>query len=363
MIYTAFAPEKIRCQAEVRALGILLPALTRRSGLSAKRLALSGFFLVPALAVALAVAQGEAPGGDHAPMPGMEMPGMAAVSRGRRAEVDALVAQPSPATLATAALLSYPPENDPAQPLQLIERAETMAPGRPDLVWIERAICRRLNCGAAQSIENHLQELDPDNGFAWIPDLERAEQGASDDAVTAAIARIGAATKMTFYWNSLEVTVFDGLTAATPRESLANRALEATGVLAAMAIPPLQPLTKPCRADQFGIPGRREACQLMATRMEHADSLLAQGLALSMQVRWWPENSAQRDSLRIRRRQLDYEMQMSGRTRWRMNRDMAIRIQSARTSLREEDVAIAVMKAYRIPLAAPPDWKDKRETG
>jgi hypothetical protein len=280
----------------------------------------------------------------------------------RRTELEALVAQPTASTLATAALLSDPLEDDAAQPLQFIQRAETMAPERPELVWVQRSICQRLKCGAAQSIENHLKELDPDNGFAWIPDLERAEQAASDNAVTEAITQIGAAKKMTFYWNSLQVTIFDALTVATPRESLSTRAIEAIGILAAQTIPPLQALSKPCRADQFSLPGRREACEVMATRMEHSDSVLTQSLALSMQERWWPVVSAQRDSLRIKRRQLDYEMQMSGQIRWRMNRDMAIRIDAARKSEREEDVMLAVMKAYGIPLAAPSDWKDKRES-
>ena len=75
----------------------------------------------------------------------------------RRTELEALVAQPSPSTLATAALLSYPLEDDAAQPLQFIQRAETMAPERPELVWVQRSICQRLKCGAAQSIENHLR--------------------------------------------------------------------------------------------------------------------------------------------------------------------------------------------------------------
>jgi hypothetical protein len=44
-----------------------------------------------------------------------------------------------------------------------------------------------------------LKELDPDNGFAWMPDLERAEHAAADNAVTEAITQIGASKKMTFY--------------------------------------------------------------------------------------------------------------------------------------------------------------------
>jgi len=91
--------------------------------------------------------------------------------------------------------------------------------------------------------------------------------------------------------------------------------------------------------------------------------VIAQSLALGMQERWWPAGSAQRESLRIKRRQLDYEMQMSGQPRLRMNRDIAIRMEAARKSGREQDVMLAVMKAYGIPLAVPSSWKDARESG
>ena len=98
----------------------------------------------------------------------------------------------------------------------------------------------------------------------------------------------------------------------------------------------------------------------MATRMERADTVLAQSLALSMQERWVPLDDAQRESLRAKRRQLDYEMQMAGRMRWRMDRDMTIRMNADRNLEREEDVMLAVMTAYRIPPTAPPEWQDAR---
>ncbi len=276
----------------------------------------------------------------------------------RKIKIDGLVARPSPSTLTAAALLSYPSEGG-AQALELIQRAEMMAPQRPEFVWVERSICQRLSCDSAQSIDNRLKALDRDNGFTWLSDLERAKESASDDAITEAIMKIGAGKTMTFYWNALEVTVFDGLAVAAPNEKLSTRALEAIGMVAAQAIPPLQTITKPCRVDKLGLPARREACQEMATRMEHADSVIIQSLALSIREHWWPVGSPEHDSLRSKRRQLDYEIEMSSQMRWRMDHDFAIRMEAARRSEREEDVMLAVMRAYGIPLAVPSDWKDK----
>ena len=51
----------------------------------------------------------------------------------------------------------------------------------------------------------------------------------------------------------------------------------------------------------------------------------------------------------------------SSRIRWRVDHHMAILIEAARHSEREEDVMLAVMKAYGIPWAAPAEWQEIRQ--
>jgi hypothetical protein len=65
--------------------------------------------------------------------------------------------------------------------------------------------------------------------------------------------------------------------------------------------------------------------------------------------------------LRAKVRQLDYLMERSGRVHWRFNRQMAISIDAARSSEREEDVIRAVTTAFGSPLTPPESWKDSRE--
>ena len=246
----------------------------------------------------------------------------------------------------------------------MIERAEALAPQRPELVWLHLAICELLKCDAKAQITAHLQALDPDNGFVWAADLEHAQPSGSDAAVTAAIVRIGAGPRMTFYWNQLEVMMVDALAVANPAQSLATRATVAIGMLAAQAIPPLQPMSKACRLEQLDLPGRRAACEVMVARMEQSSTVLTQGLALSLQERWWPVGSPQRDVVRAKRRRLDYLMMTSSRIRWwRMNRDMAARIDAARRSDREEDVEIAIVRSFGLPPEPPLDWKDTLHSG
>ena len=280
------------------------------------------------------------------------------VRKEQNREVAVLTAHATASNLAAAALLV--PPNDPTsrQALDLIERAETLAPRRPELVWLHLAICERLKCDAKAQIAAHLQALDPDNGFAWALDLEHV-QSSGARAVTAVIARIGAAPRMTVYWNQLEVMMVDALAVANPSQSLATRYLGAVGVLAAEAVPPLLPMYKACRLAQLDLPGRRAACEAMVARMEQSSTVLTQNLAPSLQERWWPPGSPQREVERAKLRRLDYLMTTSGRLRWwRINRDVALRIEAARRSNREEDVELAVVKSLGLPLEPPVHWKD-----
>lgn len=281
----------------------------------------------------------------------------------RTREVEVLVAHPTPTNLAAAAFLAVPGDLIGRQPLELIARAEALAPQRAELAWVHLAICERLKCEAKEQIEARLQEMDPDNGFVWTADLEHAQSSGSAVAVTAAIARIGAGPRMTFYWNQLEVMMVDALAVANPSQ-IGTRGTVAIGVLAAQAIPALQPMSKACRLEQLNLLGRRAACEALVARMEQSSTVLTQSLAISMQERWWPAGSPQREVVRAKRRRLDYLMTMSSRIRWwRMNRDMAVRIDAARKTDREEDVELAMIKSFGLPPEPPTDWKDTLHSG
>lgn len=96
-------------------------------------------------------------------------------------EIQSLLDLPTPDHLAAASFLELRLERDAKTDpsMKLIEQAEALAPRRPELVWLQLAHCRRLNCDARIQIEDHLKTLDPENGFVWIPDLERAQASGS----------------------------------------------------------------------------------------------------------------------------------------------------------------------------------------
>lgn len=273
-------------------------------------------------------------------------------------EAAVLIGRATPSDLAAAALLLGADTSNARQSLDLIERAETLAPSRPELVWVHLTICQRFKCEARAQIAARLQALDPDNGFAWALDLERLPPSDSA-AVTAVIARMGASRKMTIYWNQLQIMMVDALAVARPADDLATRGFGAIGIMAAESIPPLQAIFKACGPEPLNLPGRRAACEAMAARMEDSDTMLTQSLALGVQERWWPAGSRQLKVLHAKRRQLDYLMTMSSRIRWwRLNHDMAVRIEAARSTKREEDVERSVVRSLGLPLEPPASWRD-----
>ena len=276
-------------------------------------------------------------------------------------EVNTLVAQPTPDHLATAAWLAraLTGEAKTELPLELIKRAEALAPDRPELAWLHLAICESLTCEAATQIEQRLKALDPTNGFVWTLDLRRALASGSDAAVTQAIWRIDGATQMSEYWNQLVVMMTDSLAVAQPSQSLAKRAIGAIGLVAALPTPPLQSFGQACRLDQLDKSGRRAACEAMVARLQESGSVITQMLGYGIEERWWPVGSPQREIVRAKLRQADYLLAVSSRIRWwRTNRDMATRIDAMRRTEREEDVEIVMAKLYGVPLKPPPDWKD-----
>jgi hypothetical protein len=280
--------------------------------------------------------------------------------------VNALVAQPSPDHLATAALFARFATDSPnaGTSLQLIERADAMAPARPELVWLHLSICRQTNCDAATALESRLKSLDPDNEWAWEPDLSRAIADGSQPSITEAAARMGARSRLTFYWNALAVMAFDALGVGDPALNAIEKGTTVAGLLAGMTIPPLQALTKPCRLEQLDQPGRRQACETLMARMERSNEFITQSLALHIQQRWWAAGTPQRAQLNAQQRRLDYLMTRANRLRlFRLDHDMRTRIDASRTYEREEDVALALMKSFGEPPEPPAGWHDPRSIG
>jgi hypothetical protein len=282
----------------------------------------------------------------------------------RRELIALLASQDTPESLASAALLASIGNASSAAALDFSARAVARAPARPELVWEQHEVCARWKCAAAAAIEAHLKAIDPDNGLVWLQDLARAQAQGSSADITAALRRIGTSARVSVYWATLVVMLFGALGTPDPAQrsnpythDTVGRALYAFGLLPAFTIP-LHPLGDSCRVQDLDEPARRAACEALVARLEESDSALMQSYALSIQEHWWPAGSAEREAVNTKRRRFDYLIAMSGQVHLRVSRDLAIHIEAARHHAREEDVEIAVLKAYGIALEPPPGWRD-----
>ncbi len=273
-------------------------------------------------------------------------------------------------SLATASLLAHLTEpSDYAaaagggtrpEPALLIERAVSMAPGRPELAWLQLRECQARRCAEQAALSARLQELDPDNGLAWLGDLSTA-QAKSPEEVTQVLERMGAAPAPRIYWNALTVMMFDALTHRDRRQPPTaitqhadDRLLHVTGVLAALDVPAFRPLADSCSTAQLEPSGRRAACERALASLEAGDAVITQLVRLSVLIEWWPAGSPEGAALRRERLQRRYLTVASNRLRrGHADRDAELRIETMRHARREEDVERAMLTAFHEPLERP----------
>ena len=289
-------------------------------------------------------------------------------------EIAYLIRRGTADSLATASLLAHltqasdderaPGAPAPPDPSQLIERAISIAPGRPELIWLQLRDCGSRRCGDEARIAARLKAIDADNGLAWLGDLNAA-QGKSPEDVTHAIEQMGAARFPRVYWNRLAVMMFDALTHHERKEPPTaitqhadDRLLHVTGVLAAVDVPAFRPLAYACRSEEFAAAGRRDACEKAMARLESSDAVVTHLVRLSVLEGWWPASTPEGAALRRERLQRRYLTVASNRLRnGRADSDAEMRVEAMRRLQNEEDVERAMLTAFHEPLERPADWR------
>jgi hypothetical protein len=288
-------------------------------------------------------------------------------------EIAYLIRRGTAESLATASLLAHltqvsedersPGKPAPPEPSQLIERAISMAPNRPELVWLQLRDCESRRCAEEAQIAARLKEIDSDNALAWLADLNAAQ--GNPEEVTRAVERMGDARSPRVYWNQLVVMMFDALThhgRAGPPTAITqhadDRLLHVTGALAALDIPAFKPLAFACRRDELAATGRRPACEKAMARLEMSDAVVTQLVRLSVLEDWWPASTPQGAALRLERLQRRYLTVESNKVRkGRADNDAETRVDAMRHFATEEDVERAMLTTFHEPIERPADWR------
>jgi hypothetical protein len=289
-------------------------------------------------------------------------------------EIAFLIRRGTADSLATASVLAHltqvsdderaPGAPEPPDPSKLIERAISLAPNRPELVWLQFRDCESRRCADEARIAARLKEIDSENGLAWLGDLNEAQSKSPED-VTHAIEQMGGAPRPRVYWNQLAVMMFDALThhgRAEPPTAITqhadDRLMHVTGVLAAVDAPAFRPLAYACRPDAFVAGGRRAACEMAMARLEASDSVVTDLVRLSVLEAWWPASTSEGAALRLERLQRRYLTVASNRVRdGHADSDAETRVDAMRRLKTEEDVERAMLMGFHEPLERPVGWQ------
>jgi hypothetical protein len=281
----------------------------------------------------------------------------------------ALLLRGTPNSLAAAALLSDPSSLAPGAVPAEIQAATAAAPREVGIAWLEYVLCLRTQCKTLKAVEGRLKQLDPENGWVWVPNLNRALAENDSAAVTEALNRIANTDRMTVYWNPLLILVTDELGyvrgATKPGDtghSLEERSTLAVGLLSSV-IPPLHSFAQACEGGTLDEQVRRRACEEVTARLVKSEEAITQGLGLSLQARLAKADPLALERVREQRRQFDYLVFESSRPHFFGRSDTALRLETARNTTSESDVMRAVLTARHKPLQPPPGWKSSVKEG
>jgi hypothetical protein len=206
-------------------------------------------------------------------------------------------------SLAAAGLLNLAKRHDRSLPL--LKQATTVAPERPDLVWLQMQICRAERACDPEPLEQRLRSLDISNGAGWIGALTRANKANDEQAKSAALAAIGRSERLDIYWTTL-IARLSRATAETKAVSLPDAEISVIGILAAQAIPAYSVASNACKGERLQQDDVVEVCRGIANALQNGDSYITEMIGIAIAKRVWPENSPQWKEATEARRAFEY---------------------------------------------------------
>jgi hypothetical protein len=277
-----------------------------------------------------------------------------------------LVAKATPDALATAALVKQYGEEGDTGSYDLAARAAELAPGRRDLAWLAIRLCGRATDCDPGAAEQHLRKIDPGNGVVLIRALTHAQAIDDVSAIDAVLSTMANSDRFYVYFDPLVAATTPELAAARqvvagkPGDGeLASAGQEMLGVVAASILPPSQALELSCKGTALESVGRLDLCRRVAKAAEGSDTFIMEGLALSLQQRLWPLDSAEGRAINARRRVLQYRLEEYGRLSIAASQASKFPVDLVevyRAHEREQDAALVYFAKAGIPTDPPANW-------
>lgn len=289
----------------------------------------------------------------------------------RSAAVQVLVGRGDASSLATAAALSFV---GPAQRLktdsvaamlasvELASRASELAPDDPSIAWLRLELCAATRGCDIREPATTMRWVDADNGAVWMATLAAAQKDKDGVEIDRVLQDMALGSRFDLYFNRTVVIVFDALGRVAPAlpagyvPSDLSRLSEAMAITAAEIVPPFAPLLAACRDSSTA--QRRENCLRLSRLMQHGDAVATQMAGFTMERRLSAADSKAARSTAERRRVLEWRIATASGNDvplfpWSTNALARARVAQMRSTPREEDVDIAILRKRRLPLAPP----------
>jgi hypothetical protein len=242
-----------------------------------------------------------------------------------------LLASGQPDALAAAAVLGWPwpadesyadgkivlsakARRDAARRAAWLARAVADAPGRPDLLMLQKGFCQRwiAHCDVV-ALDERLRTVDPDNGAAWLDALAAAVKAKDPAGIHAALTAIGRTTRVDTDGNRLAAHLGEALHRIGGM-SFKEAAVEINLVRADEGLPldAMVALYAACNPNTQQLTAARVAlCRNASTAFEHGDTFLASVSGSGLAMRLWPVGTAEHSQAVELHRRLEYMEQQA----------------------------------------------------
>lgn len=262
--------------------------------------------------------------------------------------------------LAAAALSAWFVARDSSQALRLVERASELTPDRPDLVWLHARLCAEAAGCEPEPFDARLRKLDPGNAAVWMNALSAAQADRDARAQAQILDVMSRAERFDLYWNTLlwrlsaaasgDARISDTQNTAEP---LAAAMDKVAGWLAAILVPPLQPLGAACAREQAPDAAAANRCERIAQILQLGDTFVAEGLGLGIAQRLATPGSTQAAIVNERIAILRHQNQGAAAIReaqTQRDRFSLELIELMKKLRREQDVSVAVLRWAGQPI-------------
>lgn len=283
-----------------------------------------------------------------------------------------LAARNDSESLATAAALTFANSSGrsradsskaAAAAVDLAGRAVELAPDNRAISWLTLHLCANASSCDIRDPATTMRWVDADNATAWLPTLAVAVKDKYPVQIDRILTDMAQASRFDLYVNRATVMIFDSLrraSAALPRYYAASdlsRLTEALDVANAAFRPSYSPLISACR-DAVAAE-RRESCLKLSRTMQRADAVLTQLVGFAIEKHLTAADPKQQRAIAERRKLLEWRVSSANESDtpllpWLRNARARARLEKIRAMPREEDVCIALLHKYGMPLE-PPD--------